>query len=289
MEHLAAELDRAVADWDRRGWPRPEALVVSGSGLAVDLPGALGLHAALADVLPFPLDPVIGHPHRVELLEPLPGAHVLYQRGRIHAYQGYDAAQTVFLVRLAGLLGASRLLMTNAAGGLAPEHRPGDLCAVRDHVNLTGLNPLLGTTPAAWGPRFVDLVDAYDPELRRLAAATAGAVGLTLGEGVYAGLLGPSYETPAEIAMLRAVGADLVGMSTVLEVVAARQMGMRCLCLSLVANLAAGSEGPLDHEEVLAAARGAAGEMGRLLTALVCRPELYAGGVDGPGGLKDTN
>ncbi len=167
-------------------------------------------------------------------------------------------------------------MVTNASGGLAPELAPGDLCALRDHINLTGLNPLLGAPPAAWGPRFVDLIDAYDPALRRLARTTAGELGLELAEGVYAGLLGPSYETPAEIGMLHALGADLVGMSTVLEVIAARQMGLRCLGLSLVANLAAGAAGPLDHEEVLATAREAAGHLGRLLAALLRRRELYA-------------
>ena len=275
MDHLAAPLEDAIADWDRRGWPRPAALVVSGSGLAMDLPGATGLELPLAELLPFPLDPVVGHPHRVELVEPLAGAHVLYQRGRIHAYQGYDAAQTVFFVRLASLLGARLLVMTNASGGLSPEHRAGDLCVVRDHVNLTALNPLRGAPPEAWGSRFVDMVDAYDPALRRLAATTAAELGIELTEGVYAGLLGPSYETPAEIEMLRAIGADLVGMSTVLEVIAARQMGMRCLVLSLVSNLAATVAQPLDHDEVLAAVEADAGEMGRLLTALVARPELY--------------
>lgn len=275
MDHLAPQLDDAVAAWDDRGWPRPSAVVVAGSGLAVDLPGPCGRSLPLQDLLPYELDPVIGHPHRVELLEPLADRHVLYQRGRVHAYQGYDAAQTVFCVRLAGLLGARCLVLTNAAGGMAAHHRAGDLCLVSDQLNLTGLNPLRGRPPEEWGPRFVDLVDAYDPDLRRLAGAVAAELGIDLLEGVYAGLLGPSYETPAEIAMLRAMGAHLVGMSTVLEVIAARQMGMRCLGLSLVANLAAGDAGPLDHLQVLDSARAAAGEMGRLVAALIGRAELY--------------
>ena len=148
---------------------------------------------------------------------------------------------------------------------------------MRDHINLIGLNPLRGELPEAWGPRFPDLTVAYDAELRRLAREEAAALGLELAEGVYAAVAGPSYETPAEITMLRALGADLVGMSTVLEVIAARHMGVRCLCLSLVANPAAGIlPEPLVHTEVLAAAEAASGRLRGLLLRLLERPELYA-------------
>jgi purine-nucleoside phosphorylase len=275
MDPRIGSLEAAVAAWDRRGWPRPRVALVSGSGLAVDLhPPARG-PVPLADLLPFPVHPLPGHPHRVEVLEARPGRPVLYFRGRLHAYQGYDPFEVVFPVRLAALLGARVLVMTHAAGGLVPGLAPGRLAVVRDHLNLTGLNPLRGTWPPAWGPRFPDLGDAYDPRLRRLAHARAAELGLDLAEGVYAGVAGPSYETPAEVRMLAGMGADLVGMSTVLEVLAARHMGLACLVLSLVSNAAAGaSETPLDHEDVLAAGEAARAHLTRLLRAILEDPRL---------------
>jgi purine-nucleoside phosphorylase len=268
-------LDEAVARYQALGWPRPEALLVSGSGLTVDLGGAGRGPIPLQDLLPFPIHAVVGHPLDVVLLEPAGGRPVLYQRGRLHSYQGYSAAETVFAVRLARLLGAETLLMTNAAGGLDPAFSPGDLVLVEDQLNLTGLNPLRGDLPAAWGPRFPDRVNAYDPGLRELAREKAGELGIALGGGVYAGLAGPSYETPAEVRMLRALGAHLAGMSTVLEVIAARHMGMCCLVVSLVSNAGAGvTDQPLDHEEVLAAGAAAAEKISRLLTALLADPRL---------------
>ncbi len=252
-------------------------MVVSGSGLAVDLPGRQHGRRRLEELLPFDIHAVVGHPLEVELLETEGGEAIFYQRGRLHSYQGYDAGTTVFAVRLGALLGARALLMTNAAGGLHATQKPGDLLAISDHLNLTGLNPLRGEPPAEWGPRFPDLIDAYDPELRRLARRRAGELGFDLGAGVYAGLAGPNYETPAEVRMLRRLGADLVGMSTVLEVIAARHLGMRCLCLSLVSNLAAGvSDEKLVHDDVLEAGRRAAGAVTRLLAALLAEPALYA-------------
>lgn len=270
----ARALDEAVAAWERRGWPRPRVLLVSGSGLGVDLHPAAHGPLPLAELLPFPIHAVEGHPHRVETILPRPDRPVLYARGRLHCYQGYEPAQAVFLVRLAALLGARTLVMTNAAGGLAPGLGRGRLALVRDHLNLTGLTPLRGELPAAWGPRFPDLTDAYDPGLRRLAAEHAEALGIPLVEGVYAGMAGPAYETPAEVRMLRLLGADLVGMSTVLEVIAARQMGLRCLVLSLVANAAPGvadegAGGPVTHEEVLETARATEAELARLLRAIL--------------------
>lgn len=275
MRDHVRELEAALDAWRRRNWPKPSTLLVSGSGLAVDLDFEVVERTTLADVLPFEVEAVVGHPLEVELLA-APHGLVLYQRGRLHSYQGYDAHRTVFLVRLAALLGAGTLIMTNAAGGLHPDLRAGRLAIIRDQINLIGLNPLRGSVPADWGPRFPDLVDAFDPGLRELAAAVAGELGIDMGEGVYAGVAGPSFETPAEVAMLRRLGADLVGMSTVLEVIAARHIGMQCLCFSLVANLAAGvTDQPLTHDEVLEAGRGAAGDVARLLDALLRRPELF--------------
>ena len=280
---LAAQVATCVDRYRSWGWPAPQVVLVSGSGLAVDLGEPAHGPRPLADLLPLPIHEVEGHPHQVELLAACPNlqahGHALYFRGRLHSYQGYDANQTVLPIRLAAALGARTLVMTNAAGGLVPERqRPGQLVLLRDHLNLTGMNPLRGEMPASWGPRFPDLVDAYDPELRALALEKAAALGIALGEGAYAGLSGPSYETPAEARMLQHLGADVAGMSTVLEVIAARHRGMRCLCLSLVSNLSAT---PGDHGEVLAAGRAAAREVQRLLGALLEDERLYASGAAG--------
>lgn len=275
MSDPVRDVERALAAWRGKGWSEPAVMLVSGSGLGVDLGAPTHGPEPLAALLPFEVHSVVGHSHSVELLEPVPGRRVAYFRGRLHSYQGYDAHQTVLAVRMGALLGARVLLLTNAAGGLDPAFRPGDLKLITDHLNLMGLNPLRGELPPEWGPRFPDMTNAYDPALRRLIAAAARELGTELGEGVYAGLAGPSYETPAEVRMLRRLGADLGGMSTVLEVIAARHLGLRCAALSLVTNPAAGvAEGPLDHEEVLEAGRAAAARVGDLLRAVLAHPEL---------------
>ncbi|KAB2962026.1 MAG: purine-nucleoside phosphorylase, partial [Thermoanaerobaculia bacterium] len=239
----------------------------------------------LAGWLPFEVRAVPGHLHELELLEPAPGRPVLHFRGRLHAYQGYEPADVVFPVRLAARPGARVLVMTNAAGGIRPDWPAGTLAALSDQLNLTGRSPLAGEPPAHWGPRFPDLADAYDPALRALAREHAAALGFDLAEGVYAGLPGPAYETPAEVRMLRTLGADLVGMSTVHEVVAARHLGLRCLVVSLVANPAAGvSASPLTHAEVLDAGRAASGRVRGLLSALLADPRLTGGVSSSPGG-----
>lgn len=259
-----------MALWDELGWPRPVMMVVSGSGLAVDLGDPEKREVPLAHWLPFSPHAVEGHPLQTQLLVPRPDFPVLYQKGRLHSYQGYDAHQTVFMVRLAALLGARILLMTNAAGGINPELSPGNLVQIRDHINLTGLNPLRGQLPAAWGPRFPDMGEAYDVDLRASTAATAAELGVEVQEGVYVAVAGPSYETPAEIRMLRTLGADLVGMSTALEVIAARHLGVRCMAISVVTNMALGvAGGTTDHAEVLAAGEAAADELQSLLSGLL--------------------
>jgi purine-nucleoside phosphorylase len=274
-EDLAEPLKASVQQWDALGWRRPAAVVISGSGLAVDLGQPVHGPIDLAYFLPFALHPVEGHPHQAEVLLPLPDRPVLYLRGRLHSYQGYDAHETVFPVRLAALLGARVVIQTNACGGLQRGQRPGDLMVVRDHLNLTGLNPLRGQLPPEWGPRFPDLSTAYDPRLAELAKRLAGLQDTALYEAVYAGLAGPSYETPAEVKMLRTLGAGVVGMSTVLEVIAARQLGLRNLCLSVVSNVWSESPArPLDHAEVLAASRQAAERLRMLLAALLAAPDL---------------
>jgi purine-nucleoside phosphorylase len=265
----------AVERFDMLGWPRPEVAVVSGSGLAVDLGERTHGPLQLEFLLPFPTHPVEGHPHLVEMFHPLPDRPVLYFRGRLHSYQGYSAHDTVFPVRLAALLGAKVLVMTNATGGLQPHHRPGDLVLIRDHINLTGLNPLRGQLPPEWGPRFPDMGAAYDPRLRGLAKRIASELGISLTEGIYVGVAGPSYETPAEVRMLRMLGGDVTGMSTVLEIIAAHHMGMRCFCLSMVSNPGAGlSDERVDHADVLAAAQESAAKLQTLLGALLRDPDL---------------
>lgn len=275
MEDLVTPLKEAVDRWDALGWARPEVAVVSGSGLAVDLGERIHGPISLEYLLPFSCHPVEGHPHEAEVLLPLPDRPVLYYRGRLHSYQGYSAYETVFPIRLAALLGVKVLILSNATGGLRPEQQPGDLMLIRDHLNLMGLNPLRGQLPPDWGPRFPDMSHAYDPKLRALAREIANQLGVPLSEGVYAGLTGPSYETPAEVRMLQTLGGDVAGMSTVLEVIAAHHMGLRCLGLSMISNPAAGlSDAPVVHADVLAAAEKAAAGLQKLLGALLRHPEL---------------
>jgi len=275
LETLIEQHKSAVERFDLLGWPRPEVTVVSGSGLGVDLGERTHGPIQLDFLLPFPAHYVEGHQHAVEMFEPLPGRHVLYYRGRLHSYQGYSANDTVFPVRLAALLGAKVLVMTNATGGLQPHHRAGDLVLIRDQVNLTGLNPLRGQLPPEWGPRFPDMTAAYDPKLRELATQAASELGISMSEGIYMGLAGPSYETPAEVRMLQLLGGDVAGMSTVLEILAVHPMGMRCLCISMVSNPGAGlTSEPVKHEDVLAAGQGAAAKLQMLLGALLRHPAL---------------
>jgi len=277
VDHRERDLEAAVARWRSLGRPAPALALVAGSGLAVDLGAPLAGPEPLADWLPFEVRTVPGHRHEVELIEAAAGRPVLYFRGRLHSYQGYEPAEVVYPVRLAARLGARVLVMTNAAGGVRPEWPAGTLAAISDQLNLTGRSPLSGEPPAHWGPRFPDLVDAYDAALRALAREHAARLGFELAEGVYAGLPGPAYETPAEVRMLRTMGADLVGMSTVHEVVAARHLGLRCLVVSLVANPASGvSTSALTHEEVLAAGQAAGGRVRALLAALLADPRLTA-------------
>jgi purine-nucleoside phosphorylase len=192
---------------------------------------------------------------------------VLVLAGRVHGYEGRSPAEIVHGVRTAILAGCRVVILTNAAGSLVPQWGPGTPAMLRDHINLTGRSPLSGPAPPApFGSRFIDLSEAYSPRLR----AITRSVDPDVREGVYAALNGPHYETPAEIRMLRTLGADLVGMSTALEAIAARHLGAEVLGLSLVTNLAAGvATAPLDHAEVLAAGRAAAPGLGRLLRGVI--------------------
>jgi len=187
-------------------------------------------------------------------------------RGRAHLYEGVGADRAVFGIRVLARLGVRTLVVTNAAGAIDESYRPGMLVLISDHLNLMGTSPLVGANDDALGLRFPDMSDAYAPELRRAAREAADRLGLELGEGVYAAWLGPQFETPAEIRFMRAVGADLAGMSTVPEVIAARHLGLRCLGISVVTNMAAGVvEGKLGHDQVLAVGARAQPQLTALL------------------------
>jgi purine-nucleoside phosphorylase len=190
--------------------------------------------------------------------------------GRMHLYEGYSPAQVVLPTRALALVGIQYVFMTCAAGGIAATRTPGSLMVFSDHLNYQGFNPLVGAQDERLGIRFVDMSAAYDPKLRRLACRAARRLKIKCSEGVYAALLGPSFETPAEIRALRLLGADAVGMSTVPEVIAARQMGLRVMAVALITNRAAGlSPRPLSHEEVLEAGRQAGGSLIALLDAVI--------------------
>jgi purine-nucleoside phosphorylase len=243
--------------------------IVLGSGLA-------GLADAVERpvVIPYAQVPGVPEPtvpgHRGEFVAgTLEGVPVILQRGRLHLYEGHDPATAVFPVRLMAGLGVEMLVVTNAAGGIRASITPPALMLISDHLNLTGRSPLMGPAPDG-EPRFPDMSAAYDPALRALAREVARDAGVTLHEGVYAGLLGPSFETPAEIRMLATLGADAVGMSTVLEVIAARARGLRVLGISTITNPAAGiTDRPLDHEEVLEAGRAVARDLEALVRGVL--------------------
>ena len=253
----------------------PRVGVVLGSGLG-GLADALENRVEIpyGEIPGWPVSTVIGHAG-VLVLGELDGVPVAVMRGRAHLYEGIDADRAVFGIRVLGNLGIRSLVVTNAAGGINPAFRPGQLVLIFDHVNLQGTSPLVGPNDEALGPRFPDMSDAYDPELRRLAREAAGRLGLEVEEGVYVAWLGPQFETPAEIRFMRAVGGDLAGMSTVPEVIAARHMGIRCLGISVVTNMAAGVlPEKIDHEAVLEVGARAAGSLTALLRELV--PTLSA-------------
>ena len=260
---------RAIADHlDGRG---AEAAIVLGSGLASVADFVTSPRSAPYASLPgFPQTTVAGHPGRIVVGEAGAGKVILLL-GRVHGYEGYPAPEVGFGVRVAAALGARTLITTNASGGVDPALKPGEIVAISDQINLTGTSPLTGPNDERLGPRFLDMTDAYAPALRALAKTVAPAsLGAPLPEAIYAGMAGPAYETPAEVRLLRTLGAGLVGMSTVLEVIAARHAGMAVLGLSLVANHAAGVTGePLRHEDVTRAAAAGSAAMAKLVGAVI--------------------
>jgi purine-nucleoside phosphorylase len=249
--------------------------MILGSGLG-GLADEVEAHVEIpyAEIPGWPVSTTVGHAG-VLVLGTIAGAPVAIMRGRVHLYEGIGADRVVFGVRVLGRLGIRSLVVTNAAGGINVGYRPGQLVLVSDHVNLQGASALVGPNDDSLGPRFPDMSDAYDPELRARARDAASRLGVELAEGVYAAWLGPQFETPAEIRFLRAIGGDLAGMSTVQEVIAARHMGIRCLAVSVVTNMAAGVvDEKIDHEAVLEVGAAAAGDLASLLRALV--PTLSA-------------
>jgi purine-nucleoside phosphorylase len=268
-------LDEALRAIRKASAVEPRVGVILGSGL-----GGLADHVEervempYADIPGWPASTAIGHAG-VLVLGSVDGVPVAVMRGRAHLYEGVTPDAAVFGVRVLARLSIATLVVTNAAGGIDASYRPGQLVLVSDHINLQGASPLVGPNDDALGPRFPDMSDAYDPGLRAAARDAAGRLGIDVGEGVYAAWLGPQFETPAEIRFMRAIGGDLAGMSTVPEVIAARHMGIRCLGISVVTNMAAGMEDrKLGHEEVLAVGAEAEPRLTALLRELL--PTLAA-------------
>ncbi len=260
----------------------PRLGIVLGSGL-----GAFADTVEEAVAIPygeiphFPRSTVEGHSGRL-VIGTIAGTPVAVMQGRVHAYEGYAMDEVTFPMRVLGLLGVRSAIVTNAAGGIRASLKQGELVLIADHINFTGSNAALGRNESrfglseSYGQRFFDMTTAYAPHLRAMALREAASQGLTLTEGVYLAVLGPSFETPAEIRAFRTLGADLVGMSTVHEVIVARHMGIEVLGLSLVTNMAAGLlNQAIDHEEVMEVGQRVEQQLTRLLNALV--PQIVAG------------
>jgi len=268
---LLAKLEEAKTMLEGKdGYRKPRVGLVLGSGL-----GVLGEEVQNKIVIPygevpyFPVSTVQGHAGQLVIGE-LEGQTVVAMQGRFHFYEGWTLDQVTFPIRLMKALGVEIIFVTNAAGGINPEWSAGDLMLIQDHINFTGQNPLIGANEEKIGPRFPDMSNGYDRDLRKLAHGVAEKLGMTLREGVYAGMSGPSYETPAEIRMLRLLGAHAVGMSTVPEVIVANHAGLKVLGISCISNLAAGIlEQPLTHEEVMRETEKAKANFITLVKAIV--------------------
>ena len=252
---------------------RPKIALVLGSGL-----GAFADEFAQATKIPYskiphyPRSTAIGHAGQL-VIGTVEGVEVAGMQGRVHLYEGYSAKELAFPIRVFARMGVKAIILTNAAGGVKREFIEGRLVVISDHINLLGVNPLAGPNEDKFGGRFPDMTAAYDKRFRELTLAEGRLLSINLGEGVYAAVAGPSYETPAEVRYLRSIGADLVGMSTVPEVIAARHSGLRVLGISCVTNAAAGVlDQPLDHKDVLETAERMKGEFTGLLLAVI--PEL---------------
>jgi purine-nucleoside phosphorylase len=251
---------------------RPQIGVVLGSGLG-GFADCLGdaTRIPYAEIPAFPRSTAIGHAGQM-VVGKAGAVPVAVMQGRVHLYEGYSARQIAFPMRVFGRMGIRAVVLTNAAGGINLNYQQGALVLIRDHINLQGANPLTGPNDERFGVRFPDMTHAYEKSYRELAREEAGKLGMTLHEGVYAALLGPNYETPAEIRYLRTIGADLVGMSTAFEVIAARHMGIKALAISCVTNMAAGIvDQPLSHQEVMETGERVKASFEALLRAVLPR------------------
>ena len=251
---------------------RPKIALVLGSGLGAFADELQQATRISYEKIPgFPRSTAIGHAGRL-VLGKIENIAVAAMQGRVHFYEGYSAQQVAFPMRVLGRLGIRSAILTNAAGGINTQYTQGALVVIRDHLNLQGINPLIGPNDDRFGPRFPDMTHAYWKPFREIALSEAKKLGIAAPEGVYAALAGPNYETPAEIRYLRTIGADLVGMSTVPETIAARQMGIRVLGISCVTNMAAGIlDQVLEHKEVMETGERVKGQFIALLRAVLPR------------------
>ena len=275
MASLKQQIDRAVSVVRERVSLAPQVAIILGSGLGA-LAGEVRADAVVpyAEIPGFPRSTVEGHAGNL-LVGRLEGRAVAVMQGRAHFYEGYSLADVVFPVRVIRALGARVLLVSNAAGGINRLWSSGDLMIIADHINFMGSNPLMGPNDPDLGPRFPDMSQAYEPDLIALAERAALAEGIAIRKGVYAGVHGPSYETPAELRMLRGWGADAVGMSTVPEVIAARHMGMRVLGITAITDMATGEQiKTVTHEDVMAVAREIEPKFIRLVKRIVREMKL---------------
>jgi len=267
---VLAEIGEAVGAIQARSPVRPSVGLVLGSGLGgfaqtLDKPVVIPYR----EIKHFPTATAIGHKGELALGH-ANGVPVAVMSGRVHYYEGYRPDQVVFPVRVLARLGVKVLVLTNAAGSVNVNYKPGELMVISDHINLMGINPLVGPNEEQLGLRFFDMSDAYDPALREIAEKACWKAGVTVRHGVYVAVAGPSYETPAEIRAFRTLGADAVGMSTVPEVIAARHMGLRVLAISCITNLAAGvSKKKLDHLEVLEVGRKVQASLADVLARII--------------------
>ena len=251
---------------------RPSLGIVLGSGLGLFADSIAQKTVIPYNAIPhFPSSTVVGHSGSL-VIGTVAGIPVIAMQGRVHLYEGYPITDVVYPARVLGGLGIRQLIVTNAAGGVNAGFKPGNLMLITDHINLMGVNPLVGKNIDELGPRFPDMSHAYDPQMREITLALARERGIQLCQGVYIGLLGPSYETPAEIRMCRVLGADAVGMSTVPEVIVANHMGIRVLGISCITNMAAGIlPQKLTHQEVLDTTKQVEDTFCSLLTGIVPR------------------
>jgi len=256
---------------------RPRIALVLGSGLGSFADSLTDTTKIPYSEIPnFPRSTAIGHAGQL-VIGNSGSVAVAAMQGRVHFYEGYSAQQVAFPMRVFARMGVRAAILTNAAGGISPNYSQGALVLIRDHINLQGANPLTGPNDDRFGPRFPDMTHAYAKDFRAAAGDAAAQLGMALHEGVYAALPGPSYETPAEINYLRIIGADLVGMSTVLEVIAARHAGIKVLAISCVTNMAAGIlDQPLSHEEVMETGERVKSSFEALLRAVLPRIEKAA-------------